>query len=263
MFSWKIYEHIFLTPCCTWQLPASSLTSVAFAFRFSAILSKAACLGMVKYLKSDLTSVPSPLLHPPQSIITLAHLCDRNNSFCLPKLQSPVARQLHPEATKQRGNGCVGGPSPSARAAACAAGSYNWGRLGMYCFHQRFGITGPARLRNFQLGGYRLWLVLLVSFRCYSKALGMLLTTEPQMGVACIRDAKPTTAKGKHSHPFQPHAGAQPNHTVLVDPPQGPDSFPSPPSGTATAQLLWHYLCPVLVTVWQSQNHAVRKEHFT
>lgn len=139
---------------------------------------------------------------PPRSIITLAHLCDRNNSFCLPKLQSPVARQLHPEATKQWGNGCVGGPSPSARAAACAAGSYNWERLGMYCLHQRFGITEPARLRNFQLGGYRLWLVLLVSFWCYSKALGLLPRTELQIGVACIRDANLTAAKEWIQSPF-------------------------------------------------------------
>lgn len=57
-------------------------------------------MGIVKNLISDLS-----YMSPPQSIITLSHLCDRNNSFCLPKLQSPVARQLHPEATKQRGTG--------------------------------------------------------------------------------------------------------------------------------------------------------------
>lgn len=78
----------------------------------------------------------------------------------------------------------MGGPSLSARAAACAAGSYNWGKLGIYCFHQRFGITEPARLRNFQLGGYRLWLVHLVLFWCYREALRMLQRTELQVGVS-------------------------------------------------------------------------------
>lgn len=58
----------------------------------------------------------------------------------------------------------MGGPSPSARAAACAAGSYNWGKLGIYCFHQKFRIIETARLRNFQLGDYRLRPVRLVLF---------------------------------------------------------------------------------------------------
>lgn len=226
-------------------VPASSLHLGCLCFQVLCLSPlKTSCLGTVKYLKSDLSVCR---VSTPQSIITLAHLCDRNNSFCLPKLQSPVARQLHPEATKQR-NGCVGGPSPSARAAACAAGSYNWGKVGIYCFHQRFGITEPARLRNFQLGGYRLWLVHLVLFWCYRKALGMLQRTELQMGMAVSEMLSPLQQKGKYGHPFQMHARAQPKRAVVVHLPQGPDSFHCPPSGIAAAQLLWHYLRTILVT---------------
>jgi len=100
LFSGKIYEHVCLAPCCTRQQPASLLHLGYLCFQVLCLSPlKTTCQGIVKYLKSDLC-VP-----PHQSIITLAHLCDRNNSFCLPKLQSPVARQLHPEATKQRGTG--------------------------------------------------------------------------------------------------------------------------------------------------------------
>lgn len=105
LFSQKIYEHVHLTPCRTWQLPAASLRLGCLCFQVLCLSPlKNSGLGIVKYLKSDLSCV-SAVPSPPQSIITLAHLCDRNNSFCLPKLQSPVARQLRPEATKQRGTG--------------------------------------------------------------------------------------------------------------------------------------------------------------
>lgn len=84
-------------------VPASSLHLGCLCFQVLCLSPlKTSCLGTVKYLKSDLSVCR---VSTPQSIITLAHLCDRNNSFCLPKLQSPVARQLHPEATKQRGTG--------------------------------------------------------------------------------------------------------------------------------------------------------------
>ena len=60
LFSWKIYEHVYLTPCCTWQLPASSLHLGCLCFQVLCLSRlKTACLGIVKYLKPDL-SCPSP-----------------------------------------------------------------------------------------------------------------------------------------------------------------------------------------------------------
>lgn len=76
--------------------PPSTLMSFSQVLCLSPLISS--CLEIFKYQKSDLSCVCAPL----QSIITLAHLCDRNNSFCLPKMQSLVARQLHPEAPTQR-----------------------------------------------------------------------------------------------------------------------------------------------------------------
>lgn len=102
-FFWKIYGHVYLAPCCTCQLPAPSLRLGCLGFWVLCLSPlKAGCLGIVKYQKSDLSPPPH---HHPQSIITLAHLFDRNNSFCLPKLHSPVAKQLGPEATNPRGTG--------------------------------------------------------------------------------------------------------------------------------------------------------------
>lgn len=142
----------------------------------------------------------------------------------------------------------MGGPNPSARAAACAAGSYNWGKLGIYSFHQRFGLTEPARLRNFQLGGYRLVGWFLFCFDVTEKLWGCCRELSCRLGWLVSEMLSPLQQKGKHGHPFQMHTRAQPKHPLVVHPPQGPEAFHSPRSGIAAAQLLWHYLCTILVT---------------
>lgn len=64
----------------------------------------------------------------------------------------------------------------------------------------------------------------------------MLQRTELQVGVSEM--LSPLQQKGKQGHSFQMCAGAQPKLAMVVHPPQGPDFFHFPPSGTAAAQLL-------------------------
>lgn len=183
-------------------VPGSSLNPPSTLVPFSQVLClpplKSSRLEIFKYQESDPSCVCAPL----QSIITLAHLCDRNNGFCLPKMQSLVARQLHPEAPTQRGAAVWEDRARLQELLLLLRVAIIGGKLGIHCFHQRAGRTQPWQAQKLSIS----WLQTVAGARLFCSDVTEKLWQRCRSGWLLSEGLRSLQGEGKRGHPFQIHS---------------------------------------------------------